>query len=190
MRKQKIKRKLQIGVIGSAGPEEYPGKGGATEKLIKKAREIGRLLAERNVFVVTGGKGGIMEAAAKGAKEGGGITIGVIKDGKRFVSNNFTDVEVVTGMSTGGSEFVQTLMCDVLIVLGGGAGTLEEMTIAYRNQKPIVILDKTDGWSKKIIGKYIDQRKQIKIAVAKTPKEAVEKAIQLAKKNLHYNQPL
>lgn len=187
MRKQNLVRKLQIGVIGSAGSEEYPVEGGATKKLINKARKIGFLLAEKDVFVVTGGKGGIMEAAAKGTKEGGGITIGVVKDGKRFVSNDFTDVEVVTGMSTGGSEFIQALMCDALVVMGGGAGTLEEIAIAYRNNKPIVVLDNTEGWSEKIAGRYLDQRKQIKIAVAKTPKEAVEKAIQSAKKNLTHN---
>ena len=183
MKKQKLKRKLQIGVIGSAGPEEYPQRGGATKKLMKKAKEIGFLLAKENIIVITGGKGGIMKATAEGTKEGGGVTVGVIKGGKRFTSNNFTDVEVVTGMTTGGSGFIQVLMSDALIVVGGGAGTLEEIVIAYRNKKPIIVLDKTGGWGGKLVRQYVDQRKQVKIGIAKTPKEAVKKTIQLVKKS-------
>ena len=137
--------------------------------------------------MVTGGKGGIMEAAAKGAKKGGGITVGVIKEGERFTSNNFTDVEVISGMVRGGSEFIQALTCDALIIIGGGAGTLEEIAIAYQNNKPLIALGKAGGWSEKLAGKYLDERKIVKIKIAKTPKEAVEKAISLAKRDLTHN---
>lgn len=184
MKKQNLTRKLQIGVIGSAGPEEYSREGGASKLLMEKAKEIGFLLAKKGIIVITGGKSGVMEAAAKGAKESKGITVGVIKGKERFKSNNDTDIEVVSGAEANGfDEFLLVLMSDALIVIGGGAGTLEEMAIAYRNNKPIVVLDNSGGWAEKLRGGYLDERRIIKVEVAKTPREAVIKAIKLAKKN-------
>lgn len=181
------KRKLQIGVIGSAGREEYE-KGGASKSLCEKAEKIGFLLARAGATIVTGGKGGIMEAAARGAKKGGGIAIGIVKGEKRFVSNKFIDIEFITGMQADGlDELLLVLSCDALITLGGGAGTLQEIAIAYRNQKPVVVLKNTGGWSKKLTQQYLDGRKKIKILRVKTPSEAVSRALQLAH---HHNQPL
>ena len=125
-----------------------------------------------------------MEFAARGARKANGITVGVIKGKQRFRSNNFTDIEILTGMVADGfDEFVLITMCDALITIGGGAGTLEEIVIAYRNKKPIVALEKTGGWADKTIESYLDERETIKVESAKTPEEAVEKAIRLAMKS-------
>ena len=177
--KKIIKRKFQVGVIGSAGTEEYPRGGGASVKTMALAREIGSLLAKRDAIVVTGGKSGIMEAAARGAKEFGGTTVGIVSGSKRFTANDFTDIEVPTGMSAVGyDELLLVLMCDALIVLGGGVGTLEEIAIAYRNRKPVVVLDSVEGWGKELLSKkYLDSRQTVKIQMAETPKEAVDMAI-------------
>lgn len=176
------KRKLQIGVIGYAGNEEYPSGNGPTMTTLEVAEEIGFLLAQNDVTVVTGGKGGIMEAASKGAKKGDGITIGVVKGRKRFTSNKFVDVEVITGMEADGmDELSLVLMCDGFIVLGGGAGTLQELTIAYRNSKPIVALEKSGGWAEKLAGDYLDERKRMKVAVAKSPADSVKQILSLIK---------
>ncbi|MHB8904052.1 MAG: SLOG cluster 4 domain-containing protein, partial [Patescibacteria group bacterium] len=70
-------------------------------------------------------------------------------------------------------ELTLVLMCDALIVIGGGAGTLQEIAIAYRNNKPIIALDYLGGWGEKLAGKYLDERKRIFIKSAKTPAEAV-----------------
>jgi len=185
---KRTQRKFQIGVIGSAGRQEYAQKGGATDLMMKKAQEVGALLAQEGMIVITGGKKGIMEAAAKGAKLNSGITTGIIKGKTRFKSNRFVDVEIVSGMSADGfDELLLVLMSDALIAIGGGAGTLQEIAIAYRNQKPVVVLDGLGGWSQKLIQSYLDERKKIKINVAKTPKEAVKKAILLAKKSYEHN---
>lgn len=181
---KKISRKMQIGVIGSADATEYKQGGGATEKMKKNAREIGFLLAKKGISVVTGGKGGIMEASAEGAKSAGGITIGVIKGAKRYTSNAFTDVEILTGMQADGlDELILVLMCDAVISLGGGAGTLQEISIAYRNKKPIISLSGTGGWSDKLSRKYLDKRNYFKIISVKSPKSAVKKAIELGMKS-------
>jgi hypothetical protein len=172
-------KKFQIGVIGSAGMEEYPKGGGASVKTMALAREIGGLLAKRGAIVVTGGKSGIMEAAARGAKDSGGTTVGITSGAKRFTSNDFTDIEVLTGMSAAGyDELLLVLMSDALIVLGGGAGTLEEIAIAYRNRKPVVVLGSVEGWGKELLSKkYLDSRQTVKIQTSETPEEAVGKAL-------------
>ena len=178
-----MQKKLQIGVIGSAGREEYlKGKGGSSNQMLLLAEEVGSLLAKNNITVITGGKSGIMEAAAKGAKENDGITVGIIKGQKRFVSNIYTDIEVITGMETDGfDELMLVLMCDALIVIGGGAGTLEELVIAYRNNKPIVSLAGTGGWADKVAGKFLDERETVLIETATTPEDAVARAIGLVR---------
>lgn len=180
---KKSPRKIQIGVIGSAGKEEYKDGGGASKIMLEKAEELGALLAQKGVIVVTGGKGGIMEAASRGAKKYEGLTVGIVKGTTRFASHTFVDVEVITGMAAGGlDELLLVLMCDAIIVVGGGAGTLQEITIAYRNRKPVVALTDTGGWTQKLAGQYLDERNTIKIKSAPTPRTAVSKALKLAKK--------
>ena len=173
-------KKIQIGVIGSAGKSDYKTKGWATNQMESWAQEIGKELANAGAIVVTGGKDGIMEAAAKGAMEAGGITVGVVKGSKRNTSNRYTDVEVVTGMEADGlDELLLMLMSDALIVIGGGAGTLQEIALAYRNNKPIVVLANSGGWSEKLVGTYLDERRRTRIQGAKTSKEAVKKVMKL-----------
>jgi uncharacterized protein (TIGR00725 family) len=124
-----------------------------------------------------------MEFAARGARQAHGITVGVIKGSQRFCSNDFTEVEILSGMVADGfDEFLLVNMCDALITIGGGEGTLEEIVIAYRNKKPIVALEKMGGWADKTMETFLDERETVKVESAKTPEEAVEKAIRLAKK--------
>lgn len=175
--REKSRKKLQIGVIGTAGSVQ--------RRILKKAKEIGFLLAKKGVIVITGGKDGAMEFVARGVKKGGGLNIGIIKGKKRFCANKFVDIEILTGMTADGfDEFLLVMMSDALIVINGGAGTLEEIAIAYRNKKPIVVLEKSGGWADKISqDDYLDKRKIIRIKRAQTPEEVVKKAIFLAKNN-------
>lgn len=182
MKKEINKRKLQVAVIGSAAQSEYRKGGGASLAMQKSAEEVGFLLAKQGAIVVTGGKGGIMEASARGAKRAGGTTVGVVKGNRRGVANKFTDIEVLTGMEADGlDELFLVLMSDALIVLGGGAGTLQEIAIAYRNKKPIVVLDGMGGWGAKLVGQFVDERRSVKLVGAKSPKEAVKKVFALIK---------
>jgi uncharacterized protein (TIGR00725 family) len=177
---EKIIKKLQIGVIGYAGTEEYVSGGGPTMSTLDIAEKIGKLLAENNAIVVTGGKSGIMETAAKGAKTANGITVGVVKGKNRFTSNPFIDVEVITGMEADGMDEVMLVqMCDGFIVLGGGAGTLQEITLAYRNNKPVVALKNTGGWADKLADQYLDERNRVKVESASSPEESVTKILSL-----------
>lgn len=171
-----MKRRYQIGVIGSAGPEEYSGKK-PNPKAYLLAEKVGQLIASRNGIVICGGMGGIMESACRGAKSKGGITVGVISGTERNIANPFIDVEIVSGAINYAEEALIVTMADALIVLGGGAGTLQEIATAYRNKKPIIVLDGLDGWGKKVANTYLDYRRLVKVELVKTPEEAVTWAI-------------
>lgn len=166
-------RRLQIGIIGSAGWEEYP-KEKPNKKAYGVAYEIGRLIANEGAILVCGGKGGVMEAACRGAKDKNGITVGVIGGNKRNRSNKYIDIEVVSGFVNCGEDAIIISMTDGIIAIGGGSGTLQEIATAYRNKKPIVVLKGTEGWTQQLGGTYLDERRLTKIEVAETPAEAVE----------------
>lgn len=168
-----MKRKYQIGVIGSAGPEEYPSDTNLSP-VFKEAYKIGKLLAKKQAVLVCGGKGGIMEYASKGAKEYGGTTVGIVKGDKRYTANKFIDIEIVTNMGSTSEEAILVSSCDGIIAIGGGAGTLEEISIAYRKNITIVALTNIEGWSKDLAGKYLDRRETVKIYGAGNSKEAVK----------------
>ncbi len=179
----KFNKKLQIAVIGPAGPEEYPKDSAPSPRIYELAEEIGKKLAQNNCIVVTGGKSGIMFSAARGAKSVGGMTVGMITKDERFSSNEFTDVEIALGAQViGMQEYLLPIMCDALIVLGGGAGTLIEIAAAYSNNRPIVALEGTGSWADMFGGGYIDDRKKVKVELAKDATDAVDKALRAVKK--------
>lgn len=169
-------KKLQIAVIGPAGIEEYPEGKRPDPRVYALAEEVGKLLAQKGAIVITGGKSGIMETAARGARSVGGMTVGVVKGPGRRTSNDFIDVEVISGSAAAGlDEFLVIGMSDGAILLGGGAGTLEEIAIAYRNKKPIVAIKGTGGWAEKLADLYLDERQLQKIFVEETALGAVTK---------------
>jgi len=166
-------KKLQIGIIGYAGYEEYK-QNKPDKSLYKIARTIGALIAKKNAFLICGGKGGIMEEAARGAKENGGTTVGVVSGNVRGTSNRYIDVEVVSGMTNCGEENLIVSMSDAIIAVGGGAGTLQEIALAYRNNKPLVLIKGFGGWSDKV-GEFLDERKTNRFEIAMTAEEALKK---------------
>ena len=175
--------RLQIGVIGSAGPEEY-SKAKPDSKAYFFAEEIGKIIALRNAILICGGKGGIMEAACRGAKSENGITVGVVSGNSRGTCNPYVDVEVVSGAINCAEESLIITMSDALIILGGGAGTLQEIATAYRNNKPLVTIDSIKGWGNKLANSFLDYREITKIESVKTAEEAVEWAIKKGSKSI------
>jgi len=180
MEKKKSKRKLQIGVMGSAADLKY------TKTLEKQAEELGYWIAKKGAVLIFGAEkdyDSLSTAACRGAKKAGGLTVGITYEKGLDVYEKNVDVIIATGLVRGGGrELTLALSCDALICIGGGSGTLNEIVVAYQANIPIVVLEGSGGWSDKLAGVYLDERKRIKIEGAKTPKEAVEKAIKLAKK--------
>ncbi len=117
-----------IGVIGA-------GKG--DEELLKIAEEVGRLLAKEGVIVVTGGLGGVMEAACRGAALEGGITIGILPTLKKEDANPFVKIPIPTGMGEMRNVLI-VRASDVLIAIGGEYGTLSEIAFALKLGKRVV----------------------------------------------------
>jgi len=159
-------KKFQILVIGN-------NDNGCTPELEKIAYETGIEIAKSNSILITGGLGGVMKAASKGAKESGGLTVGIIPQNDMSEANEFCDVVIPSGIGLM-RDFLNALSADGVIAIGGGAGTLSEICAAYMYSKPIVVLKNSGGTSTKFADQYLDHRKNVKIVGVETPKEAVE----------------
>jgi uncharacterized protein (TIGR00725 family) len=101
------------------------------------AEETGRLLAARGAIVVCGGLGGVMEAVAKGAKSNGGSTVGILPGTEASAANAFIDVPLATGLGEM-RNFLIVRVAHALIAIGGGIGTLSEIALAQRTEKPVI----------------------------------------------------
>jgi uncharacterized protein (TIGR00725 family) len=112
--------------------------GRRTEKsLLKEAEETGRLIAGKGAVLVCGGLGGVMEAASRGAKAGGGLTVGILPQNDSKEANQFIDIPVVTGLGIGRNVIIART-ADALIAVGGSYGTLSEIAFALQMGKPVV----------------------------------------------------
>jgi uncharacterized protein (TIGR00725 family) len=107
------------------------------------AEAVGRLLAEGGAVVVTGGRGGVMEAASKGAHEAGGTALGILPGADRREANEWVTVAVPTGMGEARNALV-VRAADALVAVGGAWGTLSEIALARKAGKPVAALDSWD----------------------------------------------
>jgi uncharacterized protein (TIGR00725 family) len=140
------------------------GSGTATGELYERAREVGRLVAQRGGTVVCGGLSGVMEAAARGATEAGGTAIGILPDEDRKRQNGYLTYSVATGV---GQARNLAVVCsgDAVIAVGGEYGTLSEIGLARKVGRPVAVLG---GWD---LGEHV--------TVTSSPGEAVEAAFGL-----------
>lgn len=174
-------RKLQIGVMGSAADTKY------SKKVEKIAEKIGELIAKEGATVVFGAEkdsDSLSTAACRGAKKNNGMTVGVTygKGKNIWQKGDMADFVVASGLVRGGGrETTLVLSCDAVIAVSGGSGTLTELAIAYQADIPMVAMTNTGGWSAKLAGKYIDNRKRRKTHGASTPEKAVKIALKEAK---------
>ena len=176
-----MKRKIQIGVMGSAADLKY------SKKFEVAAEDIGYWVAKNGAVLVFGAEkdyDSLSTAACRGAKRADGITVGVTYGkGLDIFEKENVDVVMATGLERGGGrEMSLVLSCDAIIAINGGSGTLTEIAIAYQANIPIVVLEGFGGWSERLLGQYIDGRKRVKVEGAKTPQLAVAKAMRLIEK--------
>ncbi len=123
---------MQATYIGVVGAGQEP-----TEEQSQIAYEVGRLIAQRGAALVCGGLGGVMEAAARGAKEAGGRVIGILPGSSRLEANPYLDVALPTGLGEARNVLI-VRASDVLIAIGGEFGTLSEIAFALKTGKPVV----------------------------------------------------
>ena len=115
------------------------GDGGAPEgsSLYQVAREVGRLVAKRECVLVTGGLLGVMEGASRGAKEEGGLTVGILPH-YESTSNPYVDIKIPSGMGHARNVIVVSSATKLVVAVGGSYGTLSEIAFALKLGKTVV----------------------------------------------------
>lgn len=158
-------RRLQISVLGAASCDEA---------LRAAAYEVGERIALAGACLVTGGRGGVMAAASRGAREAGGLVIGVLPgtDAASSEPNEDLSAALFTGLGQARNLSV-VLSGAAAIAVGGSWGTLSEIALARKHGIPVVLLR---SWSLALP----DGRPDPGLVTAASPAEAVEKALELA----------
>ncbi|GAB4543070.1 MAG: TIGR00725 family protein [Thermodesulfovibrionia bacterium] len=123
-----------IGVIGGRRVKR---------ELLITAEAVGRMIAERGLILICGGLTGVMEAVSKGAKEAGGITIGILPQDTKDEANPYIDIPIATGFGIGRNVII-VRTADVVIAIGGEYGTLSEIAFALQLGKPVIGIDTWD----------------------------------------------
>ena len=115
------------------------GGGVCSDDIYEIAEQTGFALASLGAIVVCGGRSGVMEAAAKGAKEAGGTTLGILPSADYSEANEYIDYTICTGIGQARNLLV-VLNSRVLVAVGGEAGTLSEIALAIKHRTPVVAL--------------------------------------------------
>lgn len=159
-------RRTIIGVMG-------PG-GGAGRKDLEKARRLGALVAQQGWVVLCGGRSaGVMDAVCRGAKEAGGLTVGVLPGDDAGGASEAVDVAIVTGMGNARNA-INVLSSDLVVACGMGAGTASEIALALKSGKNVIIL----GEHPEAIA-FFRALGQGRVTVARDPDEAIAVARRL-----------
>jgi hypothetical protein len=136
------------------------------------AEEVGRAVAEAGAVLVCGGLGGVMEAACRGARAGGGLTVGILPGRDRGDANRYVDVAVPTGMGEARNALV-VRAADAVVAVAGEYGTLSEIALALQAGIPVVGLD---TWELGRHGQTVEA-----VVRAEDPALAVALALRLAR---------
>ncbi len=156
---------LQILVIGYNSDA-------CTNDAYSLAYETGREVAEQNAVLITGGLGGVMEAASKGAYDANGLTVGIIPYDDVSKANPYCKIVICTGIGYA-RNYINAYSADGVIIIGGGVGTLIEAGVSYMKKKPIVAIRGSGGIADTYTDKYLDDRNFVKIEGADTSRDAV-----------------
>lgn len=152
-----------VAVIGGSAP---------TQDEATAAEAVGRALAEGGAILVCGGLRGVMEAACRGAKSAGGLTIGILPGTDRSEANPYVDIPIVTGIRCARNVII-TRTAQAVVAVGGSYGTLSEIGFALSFGVPVVGLG---TWEPRREG-----HPPVPIIRATTPEEAAARALALAR---------
>ncbi|MDO9558015.1 MAG: TIGR00725 family protein [Coriobacteriia bacterium] len=123
-----------IGVMGSGRPLDGTA--------LRVAHDLGARIAAEGWVLLTGGRAaGVMDAVSQGAREAGGLVVGVLPDEDTSSASSHLDIAIRTGMGDA-RNVVNVLSSDVVIALPGGAGTVSEVALALNAERPVILL----GW--------------------------------------------
>jgi len=149
-----------IGIVGCAKCEQ---------EILSLAYETGKIIGKKGYILINGGLSGVMEYASRGAKEEGGLVIGILPTPTKSAANPYIDIPIVTGMNEARNVIIART-ADVLIAIDGKFGTLSEIIFGLH-------------FGKKVIG--LKTSYDLPIIKVNTPEEAIKTAEKiLNKKNL------
>ena len=123
-----MNRPKYVGVIGA---------GECPDSVYQIARDVGHEIGKKGWILVCGGLGGVMEGAAKGCSEAGGMTVGILPGLEKESANPHIKITVPTGLGEGRNLLV-VRASDVLVAIAGGHGTLSEIALALKTNKPVI----------------------------------------------------
>jgi len=161
-----------ISVCGSDGSDDH-----LSRYALEAAENVGRFIARRGGVVVCGGRGGIMRAVCKGAKEENGITVGILPESKEE-ANEFVDIPIVTGLGHR-RNFLVVDAADAVIAIGGRWGTLNEISFSMVFEKPLILIKGTGGCVDEIVNGHIMQDIEFTYHIVNSAEDAVEKAFEV-----------
>ncbi|MFH0844031.1 MAG: TIGR00725 family protein [Pseudomonadota bacterium] len=119
---------IYVGIIGAG---DCPG------SIYETARKVGYRIGQKGWVLVCGGLGGVMEGAARGCREAGGMSVGILPGLERASANPYIQVALTTGLGDGRNLLV-VRAADVLVAIAGGYGTLSEIGFALKTGKPVI----------------------------------------------------
>ncbi|MGH2356933.1 MAG: TIGR00725 family protein [Candidatus Limnocylindria bacterium] len=157
-----------VAVIGDGDP-----RGPDAHRVLEWAEEVGQSLARGGATIVTGGLGGVMRAASRGAASVGGVIIGILPGSDASEANEYVSLAIPTGLGVVRNLVVVTAS-DAVVAVGGRHGTLSEIGLALRMGRHVVALSSWRVESEHRIGGPRVHR-------ARDPREAAELALRLAK---------
>lgn len=165
-------RRPRIGVMGPSI---------CTPRVAEWACEVGRCIASQGGILICGGMGGAMEAAARGAREAGGLTVGILPGSRAADANPYIDIPIVTDMGNARNA-INILSSQAIIAIDGSYGTLSEIALAMKCGIPVVGLE---SWKlEPPAGEPAPE-----IVRATTPEEAVDAAIRLIRTQVSGSKP-
>ncbi len=151
-------------IIGVMGPGER-----AREEQVRMSYELGRLIAQEGWVTLTGGRNaGVMEAACRGAKEAGGLTVGILPTRDRNLISTAVDIPIITDMGSARNN-INVLTSDLVIACGMGTGTASEVALALKAHKPVILLTENEEGKR-----FFKGLKPRLVFTAKDPPEAIQ----------------
>jgi uncharacterized protein (TIGR00725 family) len=145
------------------------GPGSCSPAFYALAREVGHRIAQKKAVLICGGYGGVMEASARGAKEGGGITVGILSGDSAMEANPYIDIPIVTALGNARNA-INALTSQSIIAIGGSYGTLSEIALALKCGTPVVGLGTWDAVS--------NEGERLPIRLARNAEDAVNAALE------------
>lgn len=148
-----------------------------SEDQLKFAFDLGKALVDNGCDIINGGMTGIMEASAKGARASDKFEkhslIAILPTDDISKGNKYSGIKLITHLGTGRNRLI-VMNADLVVAIGGGAGTMNEITLSWELGKTICAYSEGEGWSTKVAGTAIDSRRSDIILPVKTTKEVID----------------